>query len=153
MLWRWFQFDTSRQVEYDVMRDPAKSIRRCILGILACEAVLLLAWINLGSDASAAGYSSVRSLLDWMATASHRSEATCSCLAAIRGSVVLSDTLRALFLCTRSCDWLSILVAINAECVDDAVSTHTRWQRRRRWAVERSAECSDGCSDGVFAGR
>ncbi len=43
-----------------------KSIRRCIFGILGCEAVLLLAWMNLGPDASATGYSSVQSLLDWI---------------------------------------------------------------------------------------
>ena len=46
------------------MRDPTKSVRRYVLGILACQAILVLAWINLGPDASATGYSSVQSLLD-----------------------------------------------------------------------------------------
>ena len=46
--------------------DTAKSIRRYVIGILACEAILLLAWINLGPDASATGYSSVQSLLNWI---------------------------------------------------------------------------------------
>ena len=114
MLWRWFQFDTSRQVEYDVMRDPAKSIRRCILGILACEAVLLLAWINLGSDASAAGYSSVRSLLDWIGD-SQPQERGYMLLAssAIRGSSRNVEILGGIVLITSLIVIvLSILVAI-----------------------------------------
>jgi hypothetical protein len=46
------------------MRKPAKGVGRYILGILACQVVLLLAWSNLGADASATGYSSVQTLLD-----------------------------------------------------------------------------------------
>ena len=69
------------------MRKTTKSVGRYILGIVACEVVLLLAWNNLGADASATGYSSVQSLLDSIGNSQPQDKAYLLLAAsAIRGS-------------------------------------------------------------------
>jgi|SRR6185369_17625320 len=96
------------------MRNPTKSVGRCILGIFACEAVLLLAWLNLGPDASATGYTSVQSLLDWIGD-SQPQERVYMLLAssAIRGSSRNVHTLGVVVLVTSLIVIvLSIIIAI-----------------------------------------
>ncbi len=93
-----------------VMLNPVRNAHRYICGIAACQAVLLLAWINLGPDASATGYDSVQSLLKWIGNSQPQDQAyLLLASSAIRGSsrnvhilgtLVHITSVLVIFLCT-----------------------------------------------------
>ena len=96
------------------MRSPTKGIGRYLAGILVCEGVLLFAWIGLGDDASATGYTSVQSLLNWIGSSQPQDRAFMLLAAsAIRSSSRNVHKLTAVVLVTSGIViMLSIIIAL-----------------------------------------
>ena len=46
------------------IQDFSSQITKCVLGIIVCQAILLLAWISLAADMRLVNYASVQSLLN-----------------------------------------------------------------------------------------